>query len=125
MHLGLGKGSIALAALAALSGCASMMDAAGVPRAGYINDGRYVLNEDEAKMPCRQIKERLDVLEGQLKAYPQTAAVEQQDKPATVGLAIGRVFGGPSDGLQATDQYKRAVAESDALSTLYMNKKCG
>jgi len=120
-----GTGCLALAALVALGGCASLQDFAGVRRAGYLNDGRYVLNEEESKMPCRQIKERLNLLDAQLKAYPEAAATEQQDKPSTVGLAIGRMFGGPGDGLQATDQYKKATAESDALSTLYMNKKCG
>jgi hypothetical protein len=106
------------------AGCASVQDMAGIRRAGYISDGRYVLNEDEAKMPCRQIRERLDALDAQLKAYPQKAALEQQDKPSTLGSAFGRLFGGPGDGLQATDEYKRATAESDVLNTLYMNKKC-
>lgn len=115
---------LASCALAALGGCASMQDLAGVPRAGYQADGTYVVSEDEEKLACRQIKDRLDILSLQIKSLPARAAVEERARPTTVGAALGRVFGGPGDGLKATKDFQRATAESDALHALAAKKQC-
>jgi hypothetical protein len=101
-----------------------MQDFAGIPRAGFQPDGTYVVSAEEEQLPCRQIKDRLDLLSVQLKALPARAAVEESSQPATVGSALGRMFGGPGDGLKATADFQRATAESDALNQLLMRKQC-
>jgi hypothetical protein len=115
---------LAPCALVALGGCASMQDLAGIPRAGYQPDGTYLVSEDEEKLACRQIKDRLDILSLQIKSLPARAAVEERSRPTTVGAALGRMFGGPGDGLKATSDFQRATAESDALHALAAKKQC-
>lgn len=111
-------------ALFALGGCATMQDVAGIPRSGYQANGTYVVGEEEEKMACRQIKDRLDILSREIKVAPQKAAFEQANRPATLGSALGRAFGQPGDGLQATKDFQRATAESDALNALMIKKRC-
>jgi hypothetical protein len=111
-------------ACVALGGCASVQDFAGVPRTGHQADGTYVVTVEEENMPCRQIKERLDILSRQIKTLPQMAAYEQENTPSTVGSALGRMFGGPGAGLKSTTDFKRATAESDALNGLLIKKQC-
>jgi hypothetical protein len=111
-------------ALVAFGGCSTMQDFAGIPRTGHQADGTYVVGADEEKMACRQIKERLDILSSQIKTLPERAALEQEAGPQTVGSALGRMFGGPGDGLKSTTDFKRATAESDALNALLIKKRC-
>jgi hypothetical protein len=111
-------------ALIALGGCATMQDMAGIPRAGYQANGTYVVNADEEKMACRQIKDRLELLSREIKAAPEKAAFEQANRPTTVGSALGRMFGDPGGGLQSTKDFQRATAESDALNALMIKKQC-
>jgi hypothetical protein len=101
-----------------------MQDLTGVPPAGYQPNGTYVVSADEEKMACRQIKDRLDLLSVQIKALPTRAALEEGSEPATVGSALGRMFGGPGGGLKATSDFQRATAESDALNQLLVKKQC-
>ncbi len=114
----------AVGLFALLSGCASWQDAAGIPRTGHQQDGTYVVSADEENLACRQIRERLDILSRQLQALPERAVIEQKRQPATMMAAIGRWFGGPGDGLKATEDYQRATAESEALKALLMKKQC-
>ena len=86
--------------------------------------GTYVVNSDEEKLACRQIKERIEMLSRDLQTLPQKAAFERDATPSTVGSAVGRIFGGPDGGLKATADYQRAQAESDALKGLYARKQC-
>lgn len=117
--------SFALAgALLALGGCASFMDFSGIPRAGYQANGTYVVSEEEEKLACRQIEERVEILSRRLQTLPQEAELERQREPSTVGSALGRMFGGPDDGLKATKDFQRAQAESDALKMLMLKKQC-
>jgi hypothetical protein len=118
------RSAVAGTALLALGGCASFQDMAGVPRAGYQANGTYVVSAEEEKLACRQIKDRLDILSAQLKVLPARAAVEQSSSPATVGSALGRMFGGPGDGLTATADFQRATAETEALNQLLVKKQC-
>ena len=97
---------------------------AGIPHAGHQQDGTYVLNTSEEGMPCRQIKERLDILSRQIKTLPELAAIEEKSRPQTLGAALGRMFGGPGEGLQATRDFQRATAESEALNSLLEKKQC-
>jgi len=113
-----------LCALSALGGCASMQEAIGIQHTGHQKDGTYIVSADEEQLACRQIKDRLSFLSLQLKSLPGRAAVEEQSRPATVGSALGRTFGAPGDGLQATKDFQRATAESDALNALLVKKQC-
>ena len=115
---------LAPGALALLGGCTSAQEIAGVPRAGYQANGAYVVSTEEEKLACRQIEERLEILSRQIQVLPQQAALERESEPATVGAALGRMFGGPDDGLEATQEFRRAQAESDALKALLARKKC-
>jgi hypothetical protein len=110
--------------LAVLGGCASFQDFAGIPRAGYQANGTYVVSAEEERLACRQIDERLEALSRQLQTLPQQAELERKSQPLTVGSALGRMFGGPDDGLKATQDYQRAQAESDALKALKFRKQC-
>ena len=116
--------AIIAGALLALGGCASVQDFAGIPRTGFQADGSYVVSEEDEKMPCRQIKERLDILSRQIKILPEMAAYERENTPSTVGSALGRMFGGPGAGLKSTKDFQRATAESDALNALLIKKQC-
>lgn len=116
--------ALALGVSAALGGCATFQDFAGIPRAGYQANGTYVVSAEEEKLACRQIDERLEVLSRQLQTLPQQAELERKSEPLTVGSALGRVFGGPDEGLKATKEFQRAQAESDALKMLRLKKQC-
>ncbi|WP_329645457.1 hypothetical protein [Hyphomicrobium sp.] len=117
-------GGFVVPALVALGGCATMQDMAGIPRSGYQANGTYVVGENDEKMACRQIKDRLDILSREIKLAPQKAAFEQANRPSTLGSALGRAFGQPGDGLQSTKDFQRATAESDALNALMIKKQC-
>lgn len=112
------------AILVAAGGCASVQDFAGVPRTGHQKDGTYIVSEEDEKLACRQIHDRLEMLSRQLKMLPQQAAIEERSRPMTVTAAFGRMFGEPGAGLTATTEYQKASAESDALNALLVKKKC-
>jgi hypothetical protein len=114
----------ALASSILMGACAAVQDMAGIPRAGFQKDGTYVVNDEEEKLACRQIKERIDTLDRKIKSLPAKAALEEQRGPQTVGSALGRWFGAPGDGLSATTEYQRANAESDAMHALLARKQC-
>ena len=114
----------ALGVMVALSGCSTMLDMAGVQRTGHQSDGTYVVSEDEEKLACRQIHERMDVLGQEISVLPERVAEEEQNSPRTVGAAFARMFGAPDSGLKSVDRYKKAVAERDALNALYARKRC-
>lgn len=116
--------ALALVASGGLGGCAALQDAAGVPRSGYQQDGTYVVSAEEEKLACRQIRDRLNTLNGVIQAAPEKAALEEQARPRTVGSALGRMFGGPGAGLKTTTEVQRANAESDALTHLFARKQC-
>lgn len=116
--------ALAVGASAALAGCASVQDLAGVPRTGYQSDGTYIVSPEEEALACRQIEDRLEFLSRQLQILPQQAALEREGEPLTVGSALGRMFGGPDTGLKATKDFQRAQAESDALKALLVKKQC-
>jgi hypothetical protein len=115
--------SLAVVMMAA-GGCASVQDMAGVPRTGHQKDGTYIVSEEDEKLACRQIHDRLETLSRQLKMLPQKAAIEQKSRPMTVTAAFGRMFGEPGDGLTATTEYQKASAETDALNALLVKKNC-
>ena len=114
----------AVGLFALLTGCASWQDAVGIPRTGHQKDGTYVVSSDEEHLACRQIRERLDILSRQLQTLPQRAVVEQKSQPATMMAAMERWFGGPGEGLKATEDFQRANAESEALKALLVKKQC-
>ena len=116
--------AVLLGVMAAQSGCASMLDMAGVERAGHQSDGTYVVSAEEEKLACRQIRERLDALSSKISALPEQAVKEERKGPRTVGAAFGRMFGGPGSGNKAVDDHRKATAESDALYGLYVRKEC-
>lgn len=114
----------ALAVMLALSGCSTMLDVAGVERTGHQADGTYIISVEEEKLACRQLRERMDVLGNEISVLPERAAEEQRNTPRTIGAAFGRMFGGPTAGSKSLDRYNKAVAERDALNTLYGRKQC-
>jgi hypothetical protein len=117
-------GGLASIALAVLGGCASLQDFAGVPRTGHQSDGTYVVSPEEEQLACRQIEERIAFLDRRIETLPQQAAAEREKGPSTLGLALGRMFGGPGSGLKATQELQRAQAESGALRALLVRKHC-
>ena len=116
--------ALALSAFVVMGGCASMQDFVGIPRAGHQQDGSYVVSPDEEKLACRQIEDRLVFLSRQMDSFPEQAEAERASRPATVGSALGRMFGGGDSGLKAATDYRRAEAESNALRALMQRKQC-
>lgn len=116
--------ALAVVVMVAAGGCASYLDFAGIPRTGYQADGSYVVSPEEEALACRQIEERIESLSRRLQTLPQQAELERQSQPSTVGSALGRVFGGPDDGLKAPADFRRAEAESNALKMLLVKKQC-
>lgn len=108
----------------ASGGCSTVLDMTGTERAGYQSDGSYVVSGAEEKLACRQIRERMDVLGGEISVLPAQAAEEQRNTPRTIGSAFLRMFGGENAGLKSLERYERAVAERDALNSLYARKRC-
>lgn len=89
--------TLALGVLCVLGGCASMQDFVGIPRTGYQSNGTYVVSPEEVALACRQIEDRIAVLDQ---------------------------FGGSDESLKATKDFQRARAESDALKELMVRKQC-
>lgn len=102
-----------------------MQELAGLPHTGHQKDGTYVVSEQEEKLACRQIKDRIEVLSREIKMLPAQAAIEQKSEPTTVTAAFGRLFGGEGEGLQAATDFQRATAETEALNALLLRKRCG
>ena len=115
---------VAFAASTLLAACSTMLDMAGVERAGHQSDGTYVVSAEEEGLACRQIHARLESLDRQIQAIPDRVLQEEQSRPRTVGAALGRMFGGPGAGLKAVNDHKKASAERAALSALYERKEC-
>ena len=116
--------TLALGVLCVRGGCASRQDFVGIPRTGYQSNGTYVVSPEAVALACRQIEDRIAVLDQQMAAFPVQAAVERESRPTTVGSALGRMFGGSDESLKATKDFQRARAESDALKELMVRKQC-
>lgn len=117
--------SVAIAATAGLlAGCSTAQDAVNGQSAGHQADGTYIVTLQDEKLACRQIRDRLDVLNRQLATLPQRAAAEEKRTPTTMSSVFGRMFGGPGGGLNATKEFERTRAESDALNALLIRKQC-
>lgn len=91
---------------------------------GLQSDGRYILERNELSADCqalhRNIWGRIQVI----KDLPAKARAEQQTAPPTAFSLFGRLFGGPSRGLDAVAQYDRERAHVYALQSTMIEKKC-
>ena len=110
---------------AGLAGCSTMADLNGIPRAGYQNDGRYVLSAEEQNLGCRELHERQQSLQEQLQQLPQTAVQQMLELPKTVVDAWGRLVGSENQGVPALAEYNEAKAEQAALNDSLQRKGCG
>ncbi len=108
----------------ALSACATMQDLSGGSRAGYQNDGRYVLTSQEQGLGCRELQERSRGLQAQMQELSERAVHEMQQVPTTISNAWGRMFGDPGEGVPAVAEYNEARAESAALNATLAQKGC-
>jgi len=109
---------------AALTGCASFQDIAGIQHPGYQSNGTYVLSNQEEELGCRALQERSQGLQRQMQQLSTRAVQQMQELPSTVAAAWGRLFGSPGDGVPALTQYNEAHAESVALDATLTRKGC-
>ncbi len=114
----------ALGLLAGLSGCASVFSMSEAERAGHQSDGTYIASVEEERLACRQLRERIDVLDNRIVTFPERVKQEEESRPRTLGAAFGRMFGGPGSGLKAVEEHRKTMAEREALAALYARKDC-
>jgi hypothetical protein len=117
-------GTALLLGALALAGCSTAQDLVGIERAGYQNDGTYVLTNQEENLGCRQLQERSQSLQEQMQALPGQAMEQMQALPNTVSRAWKRLVGAPGDGVPAIEQYNEVKAESIALNQTAARKGC-
>ncbi len=110
---------------ASVAGCSTVSGLSGAPRAGYQNDGSYVLTSEEQTLGCRELHERQLGLDDQLKQLPQKAVQQMQELPKTVVDAWGRLVGSENQGVPALAEYNEAKAEQAAVSQSLQRKGCG
>jgi len=116
---------MALCALAsALAGCSTVQGIAGVPRAGYQDNGTYVLSAQEQAEGCRDLQERSIGLQEHMHQLSLRAMEQMQEVPNTMVAAWKRLVGSPGDGVPAVAEYNQARAESAALNTTIAAKGC-
>lgn len=123
-YLGAVSRAGALSLALAVAGCSTMQDIAGVQRAGYQDDGTYVMSAQEQKLGCRQLQERSDGLMAQMQALPARAVQEIQNAPSNIAALLKRTVGWGGNGLEAVDKYDRSRAEAIALNAELAKKGC-
>jgi hypothetical protein len=101
-----------------------MQELADAPRAGYQENGSYVLTLQEQEQGCRALQERSMGLQEQMHALSLQAMQQMQEVPNTVAAAWKRLVGSPGDGVPAIEQYNEARAESAAIQTEMSRKGC-
>lgn len=114
---------VAVASLAA-GGCSTIVDLAGVPRAGMQSDGRYVLSDSEIALECRGLADGID---SELMLMAQTGsrlAKERQAPAKTLAGLLGRSFGGPDGGLTNARLLAESEARVRALSAEQRRRNC-
>jgi hypothetical protein len=93
-------------------------------KVGLQGDGSYILERSEQSADCqglyKNIWGRIQVLKG----LPAKAKIEQATPPATASSLFGRLFGGPSKGLDAVTEYNRERAHAYAVQRTMAEKKC-
>ncbi|CAN1724587.1 Lipoprotein [Hyphomicrobium sp. 1Nfss2.1] len=120
-----GKVALIGIVVAGVAGCSAMSELSGAPRAGYQNDGTYVLSAQEQTLGCRDLRERQVSLQEQLQQLPSKAVQQMQELPKTVVDAWGRLVGSPDQGVPALAAYNEVKAESEAVNQSLHQKGCG
>jgi hypothetical protein len=93
-------------------------------RVGLQTDGSYVLERNEQGADCQALHKNIWGRIELIKGLPAKARVEQETAPPTASSLFGRLFGGPSKGLDAVAQYDRERAHVYALQRTMIEKKC-
>jgi len=120
-----GKVALLGAVVAGVGGCSAMSELSGAPRAGYQNDGTYVLSAQEQTLGCRELRERQLSLQEQLQQLPSKAVQQMQELPKTVVDTWSRLVGSSDQGVPALAAYNEAKAESAAVDQSLYQKGCG
>jgi hypothetical protein len=93
-------------------------------RVGLQGDGNYLLERSEQSADCqglyKNIWGRIQILKG----LPAKAKIEQATPPPTASSLFGRLFSGPSKGLDAVAEYNRERAHAYAVQRAMNEKKC-
>lgn len=117
------NGAALVAALLA-GGCSTLVDVAGLPRAGVQSDGSYVLTEAESGLDCRALAERIDLALSDMRKHAEKIESERRQLPRTVQGMIGRTFGGPDGGLTSAAKFRQGEVRVRALSAEGRRKSC-
>jgi hypothetical protein len=96
----------------------------GSTKVGLQSDGSYSLDNSEQTLDCQRLSNstwgRLQIL----KALPGRIKAEQAAAAPTFVQAVGRVFGGSSQGLASLKEYDRERAHVRSLHRLMLEKGC-
>jgi hypothetical protein len=102
--------------LLAASGCAG--------KVGLQSDGTYILDKGEQGMDCARLSNSLWGRLQVLKAMPDKISSERAAAAPTALQALGRMFGGSSQGLQSLKEYDRERAHVRSMHRLLIEKGC-
>lgn len=108
---------VLLAGTLGLWGCAAA-------KVGLQGDGSYVLERSEQSADCQALYRNIWGHIQILKGLPAKAKVEQATPPPTASSLFGRLFSGPSKGLDAVAEYNRERAHAFAVQRTMGEKKC-
>jgi hypothetical protein len=112
------------ALFAALGGGLTLVGACSSAKVGLQSDGSYSLDGGEQSMDCQRLSNstwgRLQIL----KALPERIKTEQAAAAPTFVQAMGRMFGGSSQGLASLKEYDRERAHVRSLHRRMLEKGC-
>lgn len=108
-----------------VSWCALVLLAAGcATKVGLQSDGSYILDRAEQGMDCQRLSNsiwgRLQVL----KSLPDKIQKEREAAAPTAFQALGRMFGGSSQGLANLKEYDRERAHVRSLHRQLIERGC-
>ena len=106
----------AAAAALTVAGCQAV--------SGLQSDGGYLLSPSEQALDCSGLAKRVRGHLDALQKLPARAKEEGASAPNTALAAVGRLFGGPDNGLSAVGDYGRERAQVLALVERSNAKGC-
>lgn len=116
--------ALAVVLAAALCGCTTVADLAGVERAGIQADGSYRLTAQEVGASCRDLAERIETLLAEMQPLKSRIPGEQAAMPATMAAVLDKISGHPDGGSASARRLRNAETRARALDASARAKGC-